>query len=112
MTKPLLDDLWVIWPELGIGRSYSSGAVIQLALLAVALRDLLNRERRVKGGNKLVWALIIVFVNLIGPLVYFLLGARGGLSVEPANRCEGLTKHFRDVRVGLDDPPLRSNPPA
>ena len=49
-------------------------AVIQLALLAFALRDLLNSERRVKGGNKLVWALIIVFVNLIGPLVYFFVG--------------------------------------
>lgn len=49
-------------------------AVIQLGLLAFALRDLLNRERRVKGGNKLVWALIIIFVNLIGPLVYFFVG--------------------------------------
>ena len=49
-------------------------AVIQLALLGFALRDLLNPERRVKGGNKLVWALIIVFVNLIGPLAYFFVG--------------------------------------
>ena len=49
-------------------------AVIQLALLGFALRDLLNPERRVKGGNKLVWALIIIFVNLIGPLAYFFVG--------------------------------------
>ena len=49
-------------------------AVIQLALLGFALRDILNPERRVKGGNKLVWALIIVFVNLIGPLAYFFVG--------------------------------------
>ena len=49
-------------------------AVIQLALLGFALRDLLNPERRVKGGTKLVWALIIVFVNLIGPLAYFFVG--------------------------------------
>ena len=48
--------------------------VIQLALVGFALRDLLNSERRVKGGNKLIWGLIIVFVNLIGPLVYFLAG--------------------------------------
>ena len=49
-------------------------AVIQLALLGFALKDLLNPERRVKGGNKLVWALFIVLVNLIGPLVYFFAG--------------------------------------
>ncbi len=48
--------------------------VIQIALLGFALRDLFNSERRVKGGNKLVWALVIVFVNLIGPLVYFFAG--------------------------------------
>lgn len=48
--------------------------LIQLALLGLALRDLLNPERRVKGGNKLVWALVIIFVNLIGPLVYFFAG--------------------------------------
>ena len=49
-------------------------AVIQLALLWFALRDLLNRDRRVKRGNKMVWALIIVFVNLVGPLAYFFVG--------------------------------------
>ena len=49
-------------------------AVIQVGLLVFALRDLLNPERRVRGGNKLVWGLIIVLVNLIGPLVYFLVG--------------------------------------
>lgn len=48
--------------------------VIQLALIGFALRDLMDPERRVKGGNKLAWGVIIVFVNLIGPLVYFILG--------------------------------------
>ena len=48
--------------------------VVQLALLVLALKDLLNPDRRVKGDNKLVWALVIVFVNLIGPLVYFFIG--------------------------------------
>ncbi len=36
--------------------------------------DLLNPERKVKGGNKLVWGLVIVFINLIGPLVYLVAG--------------------------------------
>ncbi len=48
--------------------------VIQLGLLVFALRDLLNSERRVRGGNKVVWGLVIVLINLIGPLVYFLVG--------------------------------------
>jgi hypothetical protein len=48
--------------------------VIQLGLIIFALRDLLQPERRVRGDNKLVWGLIIVFVNLIGPILYFLAG--------------------------------------
>ena len=48
--------------------------IIQLGLLVFALRDLLNPERKVKGGNKLVWGLVIVFINFIGPLVYLVAG--------------------------------------
>jgi hypothetical protein len=48
--------------------------VIQLGLMIVALIDLERDERRVRGGNKLVWALVIVFVNIIGPIVYFVAG--------------------------------------
>jgi hypothetical protein len=48
--------------------------VIQLALMIVALIDLEKDERRVRGGNKLVWALIIIFANIIGPILYFVAG--------------------------------------
>ena len=48
--------------------------LIQLGLIVAALYDLEKEERRVRGGSKLVWILIIVFVNLIGPLVYFAVG--------------------------------------
>jgi Phospholipase_D-nuclease N-terminal len=48
--------------------------VIQLGLMIAALLDLEREERRVRGGSKLVWVLVIVFVNVIGPLVYFLAG--------------------------------------
>ncbi len=47
---------------------------IQLGLMAFALRDLLKPERRIKGESKLVWALVIIFINLIGPLAYFYIG--------------------------------------
>jgi hypothetical protein len=48
--------------------------IIQLGLMIAALFDLEKEERRVRGGSKLVWVLIIVFVNLIGPLIYFFVG--------------------------------------
>jgi heme/copper-type cytochrome/quinol oxidase subunit 4 len=49
-------------------------AVIQLGLMIAALYDLEKDERQVRGGSKLVWVLIIVFVNVIGPIVYFTAG--------------------------------------
>ncbi|HET7645772.1 MAG TPA: PLD nuclease N-terminal domain-containing protein [Candidatus Limnocylindria bacterium] len=48
--------------------------VLQLVLMAVGLYDLTRPDRRVKGGNKLVWGLVIVFGQMIGPLAYFLFG--------------------------------------
>ncbi len=48
--------------------------ILQLGLMIAALIDLERPERQVRGGSKLRWALIIVFVNLVGPIVYFLAG--------------------------------------
>ena len=47
---------------------------LQAILLVAGLYDLSRPERRVKGGNKLVWAAVIVFGQLLGPLIYFLIG--------------------------------------
>jgi hypothetical protein len=47
---------------------------IQLGLLIAALYDLTRPGRRVKGDNKVIWALIIIFVSMIGPILYFLAG--------------------------------------
>ena len=46
--------------------------LLQLVLIVVALIDLARRERT--RGPKWLWALIIVFVNLIGPIIYFVVG--------------------------------------
>jgi hypothetical protein len=48
--------------------------LIQLGLLVAALFDLEKEERRVRGGSKLIWVLIIVFLNVIGPMLYFVAG--------------------------------------
>jgi hypothetical protein len=52
--------------------------IIQLGLMITALYDLEREERVVRGGNKLVWVLIIVFLNVIGPIVYFVAGRDEG----------------------------------
>jgi hypothetical protein len=51
---------------------------IQLGLLIAALYDLTRPGRRVKGDNKVIWALIIIFVSMIGPILYFLAGREEG----------------------------------
>ena len=48
--------------------------IIQLGLMIVALHDLESDERRVRGGSKLIWALVIVFVNVVGPIIYLAAG--------------------------------------
>jgi Phospholipase_D-nuclease N-terminal len=50
--------------------------VVQLGLMALALRDLLSPDRAVLGGSKPVWALVIIFGELVGPVAYFLTGRR------------------------------------
>jgi hypothetical protein len=47
--------------------------LVELGLLAFALYDLVKRKR-VKGGNKWVWGIIIVVVEFFGPILYFVLG--------------------------------------
>ena len=42
--------------------------VIQIGLLVWTLVDLSKPERRVRGDSKLVWVLVVVLVNLIGPI--------------------------------------------
>jgi hypothetical protein len=50
--------------------------VVQLGLMAFALRDLFVPGRVVVGGSKPIWAIFIVLGELVGPLVYFLVGRR------------------------------------
>jgi len=48
--------------------------IVEIALLVLALRDLLRPERRVRGDSKLLWGLVIVFVSMLGPILYFVVG--------------------------------------
>jgi ABC-2 type transport system ATP-binding protein len=67
--------------------------IIQVGLMLYALYDLFQEDRRVRG-DKIIWALVIAFVNIIGPLIYFFVGrdesrgaetgGTGGVSAAPA----------------------------
>ena len=48
--------------------------LIEVGLIVYALRDLLRPERRVRGDSKLMWGLLIVFISLIGPILYLTVG--------------------------------------
>jgi len=48
--------------------------VIQLILMVVALIDLVRIPQT--NGPKWVWAIVIVLVNLLGPIVYFIFGRK------------------------------------
>jgi len=46
--------------------------VIQLVLIVIALRDLIRREKT--RGPKSMWALIVLFISIIGPIAYLVFG--------------------------------------
>jgi len=47
--------------------------VLQLALLVVALIDLIRR----KPKGALIWGVVIVLLSVLGPVLYFALGRKG-----------------------------------
>jgi len=46
--------------------------LIQVTLMIIALLDLSRRERL--RGPRWAWVLVVVFVNVVGPILYFVLG--------------------------------------
>ncbi|MRG87521.1 PLD nuclease N-terminal domain-containing protein [Salinibacillus xinjiangensis] len=48
--------------------------IVEMILLAVALIDLIRIEET--NGPKWVWAVICIFISLIGPVLYFIFGRR------------------------------------
>ncbi|WP_198507814.1 PLD nuclease N-terminal domain-containing protein [Bacillus sp. FJAT-45037] len=48
--------------------------IIQLILMIIALFDWFRIEKT--NGPKWMWLFIIVFVNIIGPILYFVIGRR------------------------------------
>lgn len=50
--------------------------LIQIGLLTFALLDLVKRPEETLNGSKVMWILIIALLNIIGPILYFILGRK------------------------------------
>ncbi|MDY6825976.1 MAG: PLD nuclease N-terminal domain-containing protein [Bacillota bacterium] len=61
--QEVLDLLKIFWPFL----------VLQILLMVWAIIDLIRR-REVKGLPRWAWILIIVFINIFGPIIYLVFG--------------------------------------
>lgn len=49
-------------------------ALIEIGLIIFSLYDLTRSERRVRGDKKILWVIVILFFNLLGPLLYLTVG--------------------------------------
>ena len=47
--------------------------LLQIGLLVAALVNLMKKNNN--SNDKLIWILIIIFVNIIGPIIYFAIGS-------------------------------------
>lgn len=72
--------------------------VVQLALAVTALVLLARMQRdRVLLGMKWPWVLIIVFINIVGPIVFFAVGRRPAPAVESSASTDDATDVARTV---------------
>lgn len=53
-------------------------AILNLILIIIAMLDLVKRPAgNVMGGNKIIWGVLILFIQFIGPLAYLFIGKKG-----------------------------------
>lgn len=49
--------------------------LLQFGLMIAAIISIVNKdERELRWNNKIIWILIVVLVNIIGPILYFIIG--------------------------------------
>ena len=49
--------------------------IVELALLIFALIDLVKRTH-MSQNTRIIWMLVIIFINIIGPIIYFIFGRK------------------------------------
>ncbi|PVU82844.1 hypothetical protein DDP54_07315 [Cellulomonas sp. WB94] len=79
--------------------------IVQLALDVVALIDLYRRPAdRVVSGNKWIWLAVILLVNLIGAILYLVVGrVRTEAAVVPPTSRPAPTESIADALYGKRD---------
>lgn len=50
-------------------------AIIELTLMTVALFHLFSHSEEIRG-SKIVWIIVIVMINILGPILYFVFGRK------------------------------------
>jgi hypothetical protein len=51
--------------------------ILNLVLLVISLVDITRREY-VAGGNKIIWVLVTLGIQIIGPVIYLIAGRKEG----------------------------------
>ncbi len=49
--------------------------ILELTLLVIALVDLVKRKH-VTGDNKIIWVLVVLLFQIIGPIIYLVAGRK------------------------------------
>lgn len=78
-------------------------AAIQYGLALHALRDL-NRRPRVRGNNKVVWALVILGIPIVGALVYTVYGPTSFIGRERPRTPPRPSERVELPNLTADDP--------
>ncbi len=65
--------MWSDWQQWALGITVVLWGGVQYGLAVYALRDLVRRPR-VRGDNKVLWALAILTLPLVGALLYASMG--------------------------------------
>jgi hypothetical protein len=84
MTSSAVDGLGITGPVLIL---VIAAGLIQVLLQLAALISL-YRAPAVMFGNKWVWVIIIVFLSLVGAIVYFAVGRQSAPASEPAPKAD------------------------
>jgi ABC-2 type transport system ATP-binding protein len=83
--------------------------IVQVGMMLFALYDLFQEDRRVRGDSKIMWALIIFLVNVIGPLIYLFVGRdesrgteTGGIGAAPTEPISRILATWPRLDAGTD----------
>ncbi|HEX6488749.1 MAG TPA: PLDc N-terminal domain-containing protein [Candidatus Dormibacteraeota bacterium] len=80
-------------------------SLAQLALDVIALVDLYRRPvEQVAGGNKWVWVVVILIVNVLGPILYLAIARQPPPAVETRTDAERGSERIGDIVDDLYGP--------